>query len=41
VTKKITIKDELTEFILYNSPNGEVKVDVFLHNENIWLTQKK
>ncbi|MDP1759910.1 MAG: virulence RhuM family protein [Candidatus Woesebacteria bacterium] len=40
MTKKITIKDELTEFLLYVSPNGDVKVDAFLHNENIWLTQK-
>ena len=38
---KITIKDELTEFLLYMSPNGEVKVEAFLHNENIWLTQNK
>lgn len=32
---------EKTEFLLYTSSNGEVKVDVFFHNENIWLTQKK
>ena len=37
----ITIKDETTEFLLYTSPEGEIKVEVFLHNENIWLTQKK
>lgn len=29
------------EFLLYTSPNGEVKVDVFFHKENVWLTQKK
>jgi len=39
--KKITIKDEITEFLLYTSPNGDVKVEAFLHNENIWLTQKR
>ncbi len=39
--KQITIKDELTEFLLYTSPDGEVKVEVFLHNENIWLTQDR
>ncbi len=38
---KIELKDELTEFLLYTSPNGEIKVDVFLHNETIWLTQKR
>jgi hypothetical protein len=29
-SKQITIKDELTEFLLYTSPNGEVKVEVLL-----------
>ncbi len=41
MTKAPMIKDEFTEFILYNSPNGEVRVEVFLHNENVWLTQRK
>ena len=39
--KDLTIRDETTDFLLYNSPNGDVRVEVFLHNENIWLTQKK
>jgi len=30
-----------TEFLLYTTPNGKVKVEIFLHNENIWLTQAK
>ncbi len=30
-----------TEFLLYTAPNGKVKVEIFLHNENIWLTQSK
>ncbi len=41
MTKEITIKDELTEFLLYTTPNGETKVETFLHDENIWLTQKR
>ncbi|MBU2416309.1 virulence RhuM family protein [Patescibacteria group bacterium] len=41
MTKKIIIKDELTEFLLYVSPNGDIKVEAFLHDENIWLTQNK
>ncbi len=41
MTKKITTKDELTEFLLYVSPNGDIKVEAFLHDENIWLTQNK
>lgn len=38
--KKITPKDELTDFLLYSSPNGEVKVEVVLNEETVWLTQK-
>jgi hypothetical protein len=37
----IKIKNELTEFLLYTSPSGEIKVETFLYNENIWLTQKR
>ena len=37
---KLTIKDELTDFLLYTAPNGNVKIEVFLHNETIWLPQK-
>lgn len=39
--KLITPKDEMTEFLLYKTPTGMVKVEVFLYNENIWLTQEK
>ncbi|UUX93807.1 virulence RhuM family protein [Methanoplanus endosymbiosus] len=34
-------RDNPTEFLLYTSPDGEVKVEVFLHDETIWLPQKK
>jgi len=27
--------------ILYTTPNGQVKIDVFIINENLWLTQAK
>ena len=37
---KISIKDELTEFLLYTSPKGDVKVEVILNKETVWLTQK-
>lgn len=39
--KELTLQDELTEFLLYTSPNGDIKVEVFLHNETIWLSQKR
>lgn len=38
--KKLGIKDELTEFLLYTSPNGKIKVEVILNEETVWLTQK-
>ena len=28
------------QFLLYTSPNGAVKVDVFVKDETVWLTQK-
>jgi hypothetical protein len=39
--RNLTIEDELTEFLLYTTPDGQVKVEIFFHNENIWLTQKR
>ena len=39
--KNISIKEELTEFLLYKTPNGEVKIEIIFHNENVWLTQKR
>ncbi len=41
MAKQLSIKDELTEFLLYTTPNGKVNVEIFFHNENIWLTQKR
>ena len=38
---KIIQQNNFTEFLLYTTPNGKVKVEIFLHNENIWLTQDK
>ena len=29
-----------SDFILYNSSDGEVRVDVFENEETVWLTQK-
>ena len=38
---KIVPNNSFTEFLLYTTPNGKVKVDIFLRDENIWLTQEK
>ena len=29
------------DFLIYTTPNGKVKIEIFLHNETIWLTQEK
>ncbi len=34
------LQDNSSNFILYTSNTGDVKVNVFLENETIWLTQK-
>ena len=39
--KQIVSNNSFTEFLLYATPNGKVKVEIFLHNENVWLTQAK
>ncbi len=38
---KLTKNNSFSEFLLYTTPNGKVKVEIFLHDETIWLTQKK
>jgi len=39
--KELMTNDEFTNFLIYTTPDGNVKVEAFLHDENIWLTQKK
>jgi hypothetical protein len=39
--RRLTIRDEVTEFLLYTAPDGQVKVECVLHDETIWLTQKR
>ena len=38
---QIAKNNEFTEFLLYKSSNGKVKIEIFLHNETVWLTQEK
>lgn len=37
----LSLEEKTTEFLLYTEPNGEVKVEVLLSNETIWLTQER
>ncbi len=40
-SKQIVKQNSFTEFLLYTTPNGKVKVEIFLKDENIWLTQAR
>jgi len=39
--KELQVTSGFTEFLLYKTPNGKVKVEIFLKDENVWLTQAK
>ena len=39
--KNIRPSDELSEFVFYSAPNGEVRIEIYVQNETVWLTQQK
>lgn len=39
--QEIVLGNHFTEFLLYTTANGKVKLEVFLQGETIWLTQTK
>ena len=39
--KRIPAKEEFNEILLYTTPSGKVKIEIYLQNETIWLTQQK
>ena len=41
VNKNLTIRNSTAQFLIYKSDNQDIKVDVLVHNENIWLTQEQ
>lgn len=40
-SKQIAKQNTFTEFLLYTTPGGKVNVEIFLRDENLWLTQDK
>ena len=40
-SNEIAKKGEKNEFLIYNSEKGDVRIEVFLKDENLWLPQKK
>ena len=34
------MEENVKKFILYTAPSGEIRVDVLLQNESVWLSQK-
>ena len=34
------MSEEMKNFLMYTTPNGEVRVQVLIQDETIWLTQK-
>lgn len=40
-SRQIIPNNSFTEFLLYTTPNGKVRVEIFLKDETIWLTQVK
>ena len=41
LTQTLVHPHSFTEFLLYTTPNGKVKVEIYLRDENLWLTQEK
>src|ERR1017187_3803370 len=39
--KKKPKENTFTEILLYKTPKGGVKVEIYLQNENLWLSQNK
>lgn len=41
IEKAVVPKDKITDFLIYTTSKGDVKIEAFLHKENIWLTQDR
>jgi hypothetical protein len=38
---KKPVESGFNEILLYTTPNGKVKIEIYLQNETIWLTRQK
>jgi len=38
---QVAKQNTFAEFLLYTTPNGKVKVEIFLRDKNVWLTQDR
>ena len=41
MNKNLIIQNQQSQFLIYKSDNQDIKVDVLVHDENIWLTQEQ
>jgi len=41
MNKSLSIQNSTAEFLIYKSDNQDIKVDVLVRDENIWLTQEQ
>jgi hypothetical protein len=41
MSKEKDLRENVTDFLIYTTPKGDVKIEAFLYKENIWLTQDK
>ena len=39
--KQLQAVNGMSEFLIYTTQNGKVKIEAFVYNENVWLTQIK
>lgn len=39
--KYLSVKEQLSDFIIYTTPNGDIKIEIIYANETIWLSQKR
>ena len=41
MSQQLQIRNSTAEFLIYKTADGNIKIDVLIQDENIWLPQKK